>query len=56
MKTNGYFISNEDLDELEEVVMRLSHFLAIVHEQKIETPSGEEPPVRNPPTRQAILF
>lgn len=56
MKTNGYFISHEDLDELEEIVMRLGHFLAIVHEQKIETPSGEKPMVQNPLAHETILF
>jgi len=56
MKTNGYFISTEDLDELEEIVMRLGHFLAIVHEQKIEAPDDDELPYRDRSTPDTILF
>lgn len=56
MKTDGYFISNEDLNELEEIVMRLGHFLAIVYEQKIETPDDDEPSSWNRLPSETIFF
>jgi hypothetical protein len=40
----GYFLSHEDLYELEAITARLDHFLSIISEQSVEDADMENSP------------